>query len=94
MKSVKVTIGGEEYNLIGEDESLIIHSANEANKLINDIKSRYDKELPPLTITTLALVNAIETLEIERKQHEEEMRLLEEELDRIKDYLENFLEKI
>lgn len=93
MKSIKVVIGGEEYSLIGEDEELIIRSANEANRLINEIRAKYDKELPILTITTLALVNSIETMEIEKRKLEEEKHFLMEELDKMKDFLRNYIKQ-
>ncbi|HOK14056.1 MAG TPA: cell division protein ZapA [Candidatus Kapabacteria bacterium] len=93
MKSIKVVIGGEEYSLIGEDEELIIRSANEANRMINEIKSRYDKELPMLTITTLALVNSIETMEIERRKFEEEKQYLTEELEKMREFLANYIKQ-
>lgn len=93
MKAIKVVIGGEEYSLIGEDEELIIRSANEANRLINEIREKYDKELPMLTITTLALVNSIETMEIEKRKLEEEKFFLMEELDKMKDFLGNYIKQ-
>jgi cell division protein ZapA (FtsZ GTPase activity inhibitor) len=93
VKSIKVVIGGEEYSLIGEDEELIIRSANEANRMINEIKSRYDKELPMLTITTLALVNSIETMEIERRKFEEEKQYLTEELEKMREFLANYIKQ-
>jgi len=93
VKSIKVVIGGEEYSLIGDDEELIIRSANEANKLINEIKSKYDKELPMLTITTLALVNSIETMEIERRKLEEEKKYLVEELDKMREFLIHYIKQ-
>jgi cell division protein ZapA (FtsZ GTPase activity inhibitor) len=92
VKSVKVIVGGEEYSLIGEDEELIIRSAEEANRLIEELKAKYN-DLPILTLTTLALVNVIETLEIERGKFEAEKMKFSDELNKMKMYLEQFLSK-
>lgn len=92
MKSVKVKIGDEEYSLLGEDEELIIRSAEEANRLIEEFKEKYS-DLPILTITTLALVNVIETLELERIRFEDEKMKFSDELNKMKSYLEQFLKE-
>ncbi len=93
MKSVTVTIDGNDYQLIGEDEALIKRAAAEADSQISKIKSKYKDELPPTTIIVLALLNLAETLERERERFRLDKQLLDEEIVKMGKHLDDFLKE-
>lgn len=93
LKSVTVTIDGNDYQLIGDDEALIRRSAEEANSQISRIKSKYKDELPPMTVTMLAMLNLAETLEQERENFRKEKQLLNDEIVKMSEHLSEFLKE-
>jgi len=93
LKSITIRIDGSEYNLKSDNEEFAQKTADEVNHQINMIRQKY-KELPPLTVSALASLNLAETLLLERERFEKERKYLLIEMEKMSEYMKNYLSKI
>jgi cell division protein ZapA len=89
-KSIKVKIFGSEYPLRGESEEMTKKVAGYVDEMISSI---YDKipEQPPLTVAVLSALNITEDLFKERERNRELTDLVEQEVGRIGEHLDQCL---
>ena len=86
-KSIKVKIFGSEYPLRGESEELTKKVANYVDHMINFIHTKIPEQ-PPLTVAVLSALNITEDLFKEREKMKSLSGLLESEIGRMNDFLD------
>ena len=86
-KSIKVKIFGSEYPLRGESEELTKKVANYVDQMINSIHTKIPEQ-PPLTVAVLSALNITEDLFKEREKIKALSGLLESEVGRMGDFLD------
>ncbi|HLA99904.1 MAG TPA: cell division protein ZapA [Bacteroidota bacterium] len=86
-KSIKVKIFGSEYPLRGESEELTKKVANYVDHMINSIHTKIPEQ-PPLTVAVLSALNITEDLFKEREKMKSLSGLLESEIGRMNDFLD------
>jgi len=86
-KSIKVKIFGSEYPLRGESEELTKKVANYVDQMINSIHTKIPEQ-PPLTVAVLSALNITEDLFKEREKIKSLTGLLESEVGRMNDFLD------
>ena len=89
-KSIKVKIFGSEYPLRGESEELTKKVAGYVDQMINTIHEKIPEQ-PPLTVAVLSALNITEDLFKEREKNRSLLTLLESEMVKINDYLDQCL---
>jgi cell division protein ZapA len=89
-KSIKVKIFGSEYPLRGESEELTKKVASYVDDMINTIHEKIPEQ-PPLTVAVLSALNITEDLFKEREKARELSSLVESEVTRIGEYLDQCL---
>jgi len=89
-KSIKVKIFGSEYPLRGESEELTKKVAGYVDQMINTIHEKIPEQ-PPLTVAVLSALNITEDLFKEREKNRSLLNLLEGEMVKINDYLDQCL---
>ncbi len=86
-KSIKVKIFGSEYPLRGESEELTKKVANYVDQMINSIHTKIPEQ-PPLTVAVLSALNITEDLFKEREKMKSLAGLVESEIGRMNDFLD------
>ena len=86
-KSIKVKIFGSEYPLRGESEELTKKVANYVDQMINSIHTKIPEQ-PPLTVAVLSALNITEDLFKEREKVKSLAGLVESEVGRMNDFLD------
>ena len=89
-KSIKVKIFGSEYPLRGESEELTKKVAGYVDQMINTIHEKIPEQ-PPLTVAVLSALNITEELFKEREKNRSLATLLETEMGKINEYLDEQL---
>ncbi len=91
-KTIKTVIGGREYNLKGEDESIILATADEVNsQLENLVKNTIELQRDSLPI--LAALNIAELKIKQNLENENNNNYLTDELNKMSDLLLNSLKQ-
>ena len=89
-KSIKVKIFGSEYPLRGESEELTKKVASYVDEMINTIHEKITEQ-PPLTVAVLSALNITEDLFKEREKNRSMTDLLENEVLKMTEYLDQCL---
>jgi len=89
-KSIKVKIFGSEYPLRGESEEITKKVASYVDQMINTIHEKIPEQ-PPLTVAVLSALNITEDLFKEREKNRSVLNLLENEIVKINDFLDQSL---
>jgi cell division protein ZapA len=89
-KSIKVKIFGSEYPLRGESEELTKKVATYVDQMINTIHEKIPEQ-PPLTVAVLSALNITEDLFKEREKNRSLTQLVENEIGKIGEYLDQSL---
>ena len=87
-KPVKIVIGDKEYSLRGENEELIKKTADELNRHIYDLESKYKSE-SKITITTLAALNMVEDSIKAIEKQEINQRYAINEINKMSEFFNN-----
>lgn len=87
-KSFKVTIGGVEYKLTGDNEELLRKAAAEVDTQFSQIREQYNVSVSVNTLSVLSALNIAENkIQTEEKQKSDK-EYLKAELNRMCDTLE------
>jgi len=89
-KSIKVKIFGSEYPLRGESEEMTKRVASYVDQMISSIHEKISEQ-PPLTVAVLSALNITEDLFKEREKNRSLTALVEGEITRIGEYLDQCL---
>ncbi len=89
-KSIKVKIFGSEYPLRGESEEMTKKVASYVDQMINTIHEKIPEQ-PPLTVAVLSALNITEDLFKERERTRSLTALVESEVGKITEYLDQCL---
>ncbi len=89
-KSIKVKIFGSEYPLRGESEEFTRRVATYVDEMINTIHDKIPEQ-PSLTVAVLSALNITEDLFKERESANEITTLVEGEVNKLTNYLDNCL---
>jgi cell division protein ZapA len=89
-KSIKVKIFGSEYPLRGENEEMTKKVAGYVDQMINTIHEKIPEQ-PPLTVAVLSALNITEDLFKEREKNRSVLTLLENEMGKINEFLDQSL---
>ncbi len=89
-KSIKVKIFGSEYPLRGESEEFTRRVATYVDEMINTIHDKIPEQ-PTLTVAVLSALNITEDLFKERESANEIATLVEGEVNKLTNYLDNCL---
>ena len=89
-KSIKVKIFGSEYPLRGESEEITKKVASYVDQMINTIHEKIPEQ-PPLTVAVLSALNITEDLFKEREKNRSLTSLVESEVSKISEYLDQCL---
>ena len=89
-KSIKVKIFGSEYPLRGESEELTKKVAGYVDQMISTIHEKIPEQ-PPLTVAVLSALNITEDLFKEREKNRSLATLVETEVGKINEYLDQCL---
>lgn len=92
-KSIKVRIFGSEYPLRGESEEFTRRVATYVDEMINTIHAKLPEQ-PTLTVAVLSALNITEDLFKEREKSRAVTALVEGELGKITNYLDNSLREV
>jgi cell division protein ZapA len=92
-KSIKVKIFGSEYPLRGESEEFTRRVATYVDEMINTIHGKLPEQ-PTLTVAVLSALNITEDLFKEREKSRVTTALVEGELSKITNYLDNALREV
>jgi cell division protein ZapA len=92
-KSIKVKIFGSEYPLRGESEEFTRRVATYVDEMINTIHGKLPEQ-PTLTVAVLSALNITEDLFKEREKARAVTALVEGELGKITNYLDNALREV
>ncbi len=87
---IKVTIGGREYSLYGDDESTIKESAQIVDEQLREIKKNNENESIN-TLTILAALNIAEKFNKNRQQLNVDYDYLMIELNKMAEFLKSYL---
>jgi cell division protein ZapA len=87
-KSIKVKIFGSEYPLRGESEEFTRRVASYVDEMINTIHGKLPDQ-PTLTVAVLSALNITEDLFKEREKTRTVSALVEGELNKLTNYLDN-----
>ncbi|MBM2846117.1 MAG: hypothetical protein HW407_1429 [Bacteroidetes bacterium] len=87
-KSIKVKIFGSEYPLRGESEEFTRKVATYVDDMINTIHGKIPEQ-PTLTVAVLSALNITEELFKERERARTAVTLMENELSKMSNYLDN-----
>lgn len=90
VKSIKITIGGKEYSLLGEDESQIHSAAEEFNVHYNSLARKYESESDQ-TLMILAGLNLADKYNKTRLQKDSDLSFLSNELEKMTAYLRHLI---
>ena len=91
-KSIKVKIFGSEYPLRGESEDFTRRVANYVDDMVNTIHNKLPEQ-PTLTVAVLSALNITEDLFKERDRSKSVATLVENELNKISNYLDTSLKQ-
>ena len=89
-KSFRVKIFGSEYPLRGESEEFTRRVATYVDEMINTIHSKLPEQ-PTLTVAVLSALNITEDLFKERERGTATKSLVEDEVNKMTNYLDNCL---
>jgi cell division protein ZapA (FtsZ GTPase activity inhibitor) len=92
-KSIKVKIFGSEYPLRGDSEEFTRKVATYVDEMINTIHSKIPEQ-PTLTVSVLSALNITEELFRERERGIAVVSLVEEEVSKLTNYLDNCLREV
>ncbi len=92
-KTFTINIAGKEYNLKGENKTILISAAEFVEGKINDIKEQYQGE-PISTISVLAALNIAEQLFKNKSQYESERSFFLNEIDKMTEFIHNHLNNL
>ena len=92
-KSIKVKIFGSEYPLRGESEEFTRRVAAYVDEMINTIHSKIPEQ-PTLTVALLSALNITEDLFKERDHAKTAAALVEGEISKLTNYLDNCLREV
>lgn len=92
-KSIKVKIFGSEYPLRGESEDFTRKVANYVDEMINTIHGKIPEQ-PTLTVSVLTALNITEDLFKERERGKAVAAMVDDELSKITNYLDNCLREV
>jgi cell division protein ZapA len=92
-KSIKVKIFGSEYPLRGESEEFTRKVATYVDEMINTIHSKIPEQ-PTLTVSVLTALNITEELFRERERSRAVSTLVEDEVAKMTNYLDNCLREV
>jgi len=90
----KISVDNQEYNVVGEDEGLIIQSAQLLNEKINEVNANKSSKdnITSLTKTTLAALN-IASIEIKNQnEYSENITEITDEIKKITNYIKANIE--
>lgn len=90
MKSVKIVIGGKEYTLKGDNESVIQKAAADINQQLEELAGKY-KEESTTTLSVLASLNIAEKFYRTKHEYESDMAYMEKEIIKMSDYIRNIM---
>lgn len=91
-KTIKTVIGGREYNLKGEDESIILATADEVNSQLENLVKNTN-ELQRDSLPILAALNIAELKIKQNLENENNNNYLTDELNKMSDLLLNSLKQ-
>ncbi len=91
-ETVRVTIGGREYSLVGEDSNLTRNAAEEVNKQIKELKKNYGDESSN-TLSVLAALNIAEGSLRDRQQNDTDMKFANIELNKMAEFLKSTIDR-
>lgn len=89
-KSIKVKIFGSEYPLRGESEEFTRRVATYVDEMISTIHGKIPEQ-PTLTVAVLSALNITEDLLRERERSKAMGTLVEDEISKLTNYLDNCL---
>jgi cell division protein ZapA len=92
-KSIKVKIFGSEYPLRGESEDFTRKVANYVDEMINTIHGKIPEQ-PTLTVSVLTALNITEDLFKERERGKAVVAMVDDELSKITNYLDDCLREV
>jgi len=92
-KSIKVKIFGSEYPLRGESEDFTRKVANYVDEMINTIHGKIPEQ-PTLTVSVLTALNITEDLFKERERGKVMAAMVDDEVSKISNYLDNCLREV
>jgi cell division protein ZapA len=92
-KSIKVKIFGSEYPLRGDSEEFTRKVATYVDEMINTIHSKIPEQ-PTLTVSVLSALNITEELFRERERGKAVVSLVEDEVSKLTNYLDNCLREV
>jgi len=92
-KSIKVKIFGSEYPLRGESEEFTRRVATYVDDMINTIHTKIPEQ-PTLTVAVLSALNITEDLFKERERSKTVASLVEEEVGKLSNYLDNCMREV
>jgi cell division protein ZapA len=92
-KSIKVKIFGSEYPLRGESEDFTRKVANYVDEMINTIHGKIPEQ-PTLTVSVLTALNITEDLFKERERGKAVAAMVDDEVSKITNYLDNCLREV
>lgn len=89
-KGIKVKIFGSEYPLRGESDELTKKVASYVDEMITMIHNKIPEQ-PPLTIAVLSALNITEDLFKERERNRLLMSTAQSEIEKMSNYLDQFI---
>jgi cell division protein ZapA len=92
-KSIKVKIFGSEYPLRGESEEFTRKVANYVDEMINTIHGKIPEQ-PTLTVSVLTALNITEDLFKERERGKSMAAMVDDEVSKISNYLDNCIREV
>ncbi|MBS4000475.1 MAG: cell division protein ZapA [Desulfobulbaceae bacterium] len=90
-KSFKVTIGGIEYKLTGDNEDLLRRAASEVDTHFSQIREQYSVSVSVNTLSVLSALNIAENKIKSEEKLKSDSEYLKTELNRMCDTLEQVL---
>lgn len=87
-KSIKVKIFGSEYPLRGDSEEFTRRVASYVDEMINTIHTKIPEQ-PTLTVAVLSALNITEDLFKERERSKALTTLVEDEITKLANFLDN-----
>jgi len=86
-KAIRVTIGGKDLTLRGDDEEKIKRSVREVNLQVQHLQQSLREQSTP-TLTVLAALNIAEKYLDAQEQSSQDVRFVTDELEKMTQYLE------
>lgn len=93
MATFIVNIGGNDYQLKGDDDGTARKAAEEVNAKMRELNRKHKDDLPPLTLSVLTALNIAESEMLSRRHIENENELISNELNKMAEYLGAFISK-